>query len=379
MIHVLQFLLQKDPEKRYQSAREALDALQEALGQKEQTESVEIRESFLQAAKFVGRAPEMKQLDKALKSAGDGAGSVWLVGGESGVGKSRFIEEFRIRALVKGWQVIRGHAEEDGGKEYQLWQDIVPYLALSSDLSDLEASILQETFPQIGQLLPHPIPSPAELSGSAAQQRLVITLSSILQRQERPTLLLLEDLHWAHESLAPINQVLKVLAQMPHLMIVATYRHDERPQLPEELVGAQTLILERLNNTQIQALAQAMLGKNEVTPEIIALLSQETEGNTFFMVEVMRAFIEEAGQITTVKEATLPTDVFTTGMAELLQRRINQVTPQDRPLLQFAAVYGRRLDLQLLAQLVPETDISDFLQRVSNVAILVVQNGQWLV
>lgn len=82
-----------------------------------------------------------------------GQGSGWLVGGESGVGKSRLLEELRTQALVKGALVLRGQAVEGGGLPYQLWREPLRRLLLHSSLSDLEAGIFKELVPDIAFLL----------------------------------------------------------------------------------------------------------------------------------------------------------------------------------------------------------------------------------
>ncbi len=79
-------------------------------------------------------------------------------------------------------------------------------------------------------------------------------------------LLLLEDLQWVRESLAVLQQMLRVSEQLPGVMVLGTYRHDERPGLPEELPGAQTLILARLDEAEVAQLSQAMLGAGAARP-----------------------------------------------------------------------------------------------------------------
>ena len=373
---VLKKLLQKKPARRYQSVSATLQDLHHALERPQPEETQEIRDSYLQTASFIGRRAERERLEAALAEAGSGTSSVWLLGGESGVGKTRLIDEFRIQALVKGWQVIRGQVVEEGGRDYHLWHEIIPYLVLNDDLTDLEAGILRAISPQIGQLLGREIPRPPQLTGTAEQERLALTLVTVLKRQPKPTLLLLEDLHWAHESLNPIKQILNNLEQIPNLMVVGTYRHDERPDLPQSLAGAQTLILERLQASQIENLAKAMLGEAATTPEIISLLTQETEGNTFFIVEVMRALAEEAGQLDKVRQMVLPDEVLTGRMQQLLMRRIYKMPEADQPLLQLAAVAGRQLDIKLLQTFQP--DVSDWLQKALEYTIIILRDGQWL-
>ncbi|MCS6871871.1 MAG: serine/threonine-protein kinase, partial [Anaerolineae bacterium] len=94
-------LLAKKPEERYPSACDAMMAFYEAI-QAVPSEPRSLRESVIQSPKFVGREAELKTFDEAIAQALAGRGSAWLIGGESGVGKSRLLDEVRIRALVKG-------------------------------------------------------------------------------------------------------------------------------------------------------------------------------------------------------------------------------------------------------------------------------------
>ncbi len=371
-------LLAKGSQDRYSRARVSLNAISEALGETVQMESATIRESYLQAAAFVGREAEMAQLEAALTAeAQEGQGAVWLISGESGVGKTRLLDEFRAHALVAGWQVITGQAVAEGGVPYQLWRDVVPHLVLNCDLSDLEVGVLRQVAPTIDRLLQREIPEPPLLNGKAAQERLVLTLIDVLQRQTQPTLLLLEDLQWAYESLAPLKQILNVIDQLPQVVVIGTYRNDERPELPQELSGAQHLLLERLSNAQIEALSHAILGEGASTPQVVSLVAQETEGNTFFIVEVLRALAEEAGQLAVIGKTALPTGILTSGMQRLLQRRIQRVPVADQELLQLAAVAGRQVDVQVLQALAQNKDIDGWLQRVAETTVFTVRDGQW--
>src|SRR5207244_1642758 len=107
---ILERLLAKDPSQRYASADEVIAALSQAIDQPAPSETEAIRESFLQAAQLVGRDPELARLSTAIIDMMTGKGSAWLVGGESGVGKSRLLEEVRARALIRGALVLRGQA-----------------------------------------------------------------------------------------------------------------------------------------------------------------------------------------------------------------------------------------------------------------------------
>ena len=368
-------LLAKNPHQRYQSAAEAIAAFSKATNQSSPHESLAIRESYLQAAQFVGREVELSQLLTALQA---GQGSIWLIGGESGVGKSRLLDELRIRALVSGWRVFTGQAVADGGMPYQLWRQIAQQLMLDSTISDLEVGVLSQIAAATSSILKRHIPELPPLHGAAAHQRLVLTLSTVLQRQTQPTLLLLEDLQWAREGLAPLEQLAKVIQQTANVVIVGTYRQDEYPTLPTELAGIQLLLLERLDETHIASLCQAMLGKKATTPQLVSLLTQETEGNTFFIVEVMHTLAAETGKLRDIGTMSLPSSILTSGMQHLLRRRLEKVPQADRWLLQLTAVYGRQLDLNLLATLAPPGQLDPWLQRSAESAIFAVRDDQWL-
>ncbi|MEM7035020.1 MAG: serine/threonine-protein kinase, partial [Chloroflexota bacterium] len=101
-------LLAKSPEDRYPNAKSCLKVLAITLNEDRSLEDEAIRESYLKAANFVGREAELNQLKTALSETRQGLGTLWLIGSESGVGKSLLVEELRIHALVDGWQVLTG-------------------------------------------------------------------------------------------------------------------------------------------------------------------------------------------------------------------------------------------------------------------------------
>ncbi|MFN8487374.1 MAG: hypothetical protein U0350_07255 [Caldilineaceae bacterium] len=83
---------------------------------------------------------------------------------------------------------------------------------------------------------------------------------------------------------------------------------------------------------------------------ILTLLQQETEGNVFFLVEVVRALAEESGGLAHIGKTTLPAAVFAGGQ-RIIQRRLAQAPPWAQPLLRLAAVIGRQVDLPFMTHL----------------------------
>jgi len=376
---VLDRLLAKRPEDRYPGAREALVAFREAAGLPPAPESAAIRDSFLKAARLVGRERELAVLLKALEEARSGQGSTWLVGGESGVGKSRLLGEVRTRALVSDALVLQGQGTREGGGPYQIWRDALRWLCLLSPPTDLEASVLQGLVPDIAALLGRPVAAAPPLDPESARARLLATIEALVRRLRRPAVLLLEDLHWAgDESLAVLQRLQRVAAETP-LLIVASYRDDEAATLsgtlPEALPGAASLRLERLGEESVAELSESMLGAAGRDPDLVRFLSRETEGNVFFLVEMVRTLASQAGALESIRASGLPSHLTPGSVQRVLQRRLGRLPADVRPLLGLAAVAGRELDLVVLARLAPADALDAWLARCVEAAVLETRGG----
>lgn len=398
-------LLAKDPRERYQTANEVIADLCTAGGFPLPPESTEIRESFLQAARFVGREAELEQLKSALANLvkpDAPAGSAWLIGGESGVGKSRLLDELRTRALVEGALVLRGQSVAEGALPYQLWREALRRLVLTSELNELEAGILKTVVPDISALIGREIADIEPLEGKAERQRLAYTVADVFRRQTQPIVLILEDMHWGSESIELLKLVLNVTKEKP-LLIVGSYRDDERPDLPETLPDMTLLKLDRFSENSIRLLSESILGEAGAQTAVVNLLQKETEGNAFFLVEVVRALAEEAGRLSDIVHMTLPKHIVAGGIQQIIRRRLNQVPDSARPLLKLAAVAGRQIDVKILQALnavspsgdakrttsmwkittgewqrpTPEILLDSWLTVCSNAAVLDVVDGGW--
>jgi serine/threonine protein kinase/tetratricopeptide (TPR) repeat protein len=384
---IIAHLLDKDPDQRYSDAYEVLHDLTAVLGKVFDQESRAIRESFLQAATFVGRKTELAELCRALDAALDPQapqGGLWLVSGESGVGKTRLLDELKNYALVQGVMVMHGQAVESRSKPYQLWREPLRRLLLGSSIDTLDASILQDIIPDISQLLRQDVPPPPVVDEADYKQRMSGTIASLFQRQTQPMLLLLEDLQWSGRSLDVLN-ILKDMVQRLPLLILGSFRHDERPDLPDLLPGAKLMRLERLDRAQILELAVSMLGDAGRVEHLQDFLAEQTEGNIFFLIEVVRTLAEEAGRLQDVSRLSLPQTIVSGGIERIVNRRLERVSVQDRILLQIAAIAGRELDLTLLNALItertyaelPPLSLDEWLINLSNIGILEVQDSQW--
>lgn len=407
---VLARLLSRAADHRYQTAEAVITDLCGALGIPIPQESVAMRDSFLRSAQFVGREAPLRTLRHALNrlrgiqrdNTPDATQTdllpavaqeedllshhnqrAFLVGGESGVGKSRLLDELRIRALTRGALVLRGHAA-DGGLPFQVWRDPLRRLLLAVPVSDSEAATLKAIVPDIEALLERPVPDALEHDESARQAQIAQMIVAVVARYHGPLALLLEDLHWAltDDSLQPLRLLVEALDHLPHLLLVGTYRDEEAPTLPKRLPGMALIRLRRLDRAGIAQLSASILGERGLRHDVIDLLARETEGNIFFVVEVVRALAEEAGGLRGVGTGRLPRTVFAGGVQEVVHRRLHQVPARDQEALRLAAVAGRQLDLPVLAQALTgsanETGaLSPFLTACANAAVLEVIDGAW--
>ncbi|MGN6557973.1 MAG: ATP-binding protein, partial [Solirubrobacterales bacterium] len=313
---------------------------------------------------LVGRAAELARLGEAVEQAGNGSGSIVLLCGEAGVGKSRLAEE----AANASGLVLRG-ASSDGSA--------VPYGPIVGALR----SRLREdphALDDCGSLLPHLALLLPELGASATESDRATIFEAVRCAfahlgAEQPVTVILDDLQWSDETTLELLAALaEPLRQMP-VAVIATYRSDGLPRdhrlrwLRNELRRGGTLeevALEPLEREAVAELLEALLPETP-SPSLVRTVHDRTLGSPFFVEELIAALqardalrpssrgLELAGD-----EVPLPDTI-----REAVLAGVSGLSGEARETAEIAAVLGQRLDLRLAEDFVSEAGLAELIER----------------
>ena len=329
---------------------------------------------------FVGRAAELALLDQAWRRAAGGPAAA-VVGGEAGVGKTRLVEELTRRCQAEGVRVFVGGCVELG-------EEGVPFApivaALRGMLRTLEPDAAQRWVGHgrgdLGRLLPE-LGGPPAGDGQAvgpeltsAQGRLFELLLDLVERMasEQPTVLVVEDLHWADHSTRDLLGFLVRGMRRPGLLLVLTYRTDElhrrhplRPFLAEleRIRWVERMELDRFDRPEMIAQLTGMLGEPPGA-ELVDEVFERAQGNPFFTEELVAASAAGLG-------GQLPPTLRDTLMA-----RIDTLPDRTQHVLRVAATAGRQVEHDLLAEVaeLPDEELFDALRQAISAYVLVSDN-----
>jgi tetratricopeptide (TPR) repeat protein len=319
--------------------------------------------------RFVGRQTELEALRQALVRAGVGQGQVVAVVGEAGVGKSRLIYEFLRSHHTQGWLVLESASVSYGkATPYFPIIDLLQRYAHVEERDDprtIRAKVtgqvltldetLQETIPALLALLEVlPEDSPfRQLEPLQRRQRTLAALKRVLLResQGQPLLLIFEDLHWIDsETHALLDSLIESLPTA-QLLLLVNYRPEYQHSWGRKTYYTQ-LRLDPLPPASADEVLQALLGDDPSLATLKQLLIARTEGNPFFLEESVRTLVE-TGVLVGAPGAyrlaqTLPTIQVPATVQAVLAARIDRLPPEEKRLLQTAAVIGTEVPLPLL-------------------------------
>jgi serine/threonine protein kinase/tetratricopeptide (TPR) repeat protein len=364
-------LLEKDPSKRPSSAADVLQALESIDAVKSETtkKTSVVTENPIYQKVFVGREPELRQLQSAFDGAISGQGTLMMVVGEPGIGKTAICDQLRTHVTLRGGKTLLGHCYEEGSLSlpYLAFVEAMRSYVLSREAKDLReelgtgaadvARIVSEIRERLN-VKPRP-KGDAEEERYRLMQSVTCFLSNAANVQ--PLLIVLEDLHDSDKgTLDMLIHISRHLAGT-RLLIVGTYRDvevDRSHPLSAALAELRRLssygrvLLRGLNADEVRRMLERIT-QEEIPWGLAEAVYRQTEGNPLFVQEVVR-YLAEEGLITqkegrwrpsrdTPLEMSIPE-----GLRDVIGKRLSLLSPECNLLLSMAAVIGREFALDTL-------------------------------
>ncbi len=395
-------LLAKDPAHRFNSAAETRAALIASLESEDETVTTEGAPAVaildaLSRGRLVGRNTELAEARELWQRAREGRGHAVLLSGEPGAGKTRLARELTIQAAVDGAAVLTG-----GCYEYEAATPYLPFVEAfrrwtrEEKHDDKLRELLGDSAIQIAKLAPEIEtrlgPFPERQPSSPHEERLLFfdnvaqVFSNIARRQT--LLFYADDLHWADRgTLWLLSHLLRQL-RSERVLIVGAYRETELDRahpLAKAIVDwnrerlVTRIALRRFNETETGDQLGALLGE-QVSGEFAVAVHRETEGNPFFVEEVLKALIErgsvrrESGRWRRcdVEQLVIPQSV-----KEAIGNRLDRVSQNTNEVLRLAAILGKVFTFEELSATAEQSEdvLLDALDEAAGAQLIAAGSG----
>ncbi|MBI2570456.1 MAG: tetratricopeptide repeat protein [Candidatus Schekmanbacteria bacterium] len=336
---------------------------------------------YLYRPGLAGRANEMTRLRDHLGQLVRDRGGIVLVGGESGIGKTRLVSELVCEALDRQITVVGGECRSAGGGALHAFYQA--FEAIADRCREHGPDETDRLLGHRGRLLARfdsslaglpgqeAYPEPAELTGDAGRLRVLAYVAETLAAlaSAEPLLLVLDDLQWADSlSLEVLGYLLNANRIAPlSLLILGTYRSEEAGERLRQLLrtpGVHCIALGGLAETAIATIAGDMLALDSPPEAFVRHLARHSEGNPYFAAEYLRLAVD-GGRFTrsargrwestaawpavdeAAGEAALP---LPASLRRLVGRRLDGLSEAARRLAEAGAVLGRSTELALVAK-----------------------------
>jgi class 3 adenylate cyclase/tetratricopeptide (TPR) repeat protein len=327
--------------------------------------------------RFVGRESELDQLRQALERARSGHGQVAAVVGEPGVGKSRLYWEFSHSHRAQGWLSLESRSVSYGKATNYL--PIIELLRVYFDIEQADDSRkirekvtgkllsldrqLEPYLPPILWLLDVPIEDEKweRLDPPQRRERVLDGVKRLLlcESQVQPLMVLFEDLHWIDAETQVFLDSLVESLPTARLLLLVNYRPEYSHGWGSKTYYRQIQI-DPLPPESAEALLDALLGTDAKLFQLKRLLIERTEGNPFFIEESVRSLAETGvlvGERGTYRLTRSPESFQVPATARaILAARIDRLAPEDKRLLQAAAVIGTDVPWALLQAVTNEPE-----------------------
>jgi DNA-binding CsgD family transcriptional regulator len=330
---------------------------------------------------LIGRSHEVEAIQLLIERTNSGQGQTALISGEAGVGKSRLVSQTSAYAAAQGFLCLQGNCfQPDTACPYAPFIDLLR--------NGIPEGPVQERLLLLSELTGSTAVS-SSLDLEQAKRRLFENLSRFFIRRsvQQPVALVIEDIHWNDDTSLEFLYYLIRQCTSQRVLLLLTYRSDEiQPSLRRSLAQfdrshvAQELSLERLTQSEVGQMLRGIFALDQpLSPELIGIVHSLTDGNPFFIEEVLKSLIT-AGQLfqqdgtwnrKPVNELLIPRSI-----QDAVLQRFEQLSNKSCRIAILAAVIGRRFDFSLLQQLT-QLDESQLLEAMKELiaAQLVVEES----
>ncbi len=322
------------------------------------------RERFL--APMVGRERPLERLRELHQETRVGEGAALCVAGEAGIGKSRLLEEFCRSCRRDGTRVLAASCLFGGSASSYLpfAEAIRHYFALRGvDSAPTLQRFLFDRAPRLAGSLPvlsRFLRFAFATNGPTSEEELWEVLDQVISfiAEERPLILVLEDMQWADEGSVRLFHFLTRRASGRRVLLISTYRPEDVVSEPGGRQHPLQTALQLLSREErFERIELSRLGREEVTQvldrlypghewgeEFGTLLYREAEGNPFFMVEILKLLTAEKVLVqregrwslgTAVEKISIPEKVY-----DVVMRRLSRLGAREREILELGAVEG---------------------------------------
>jgi len=326
-----------------------------------------------QRSPFSGREEELERMFGILRDVMLQNGTLLIISGEAGIGKTRIVEEFESRAKQIDCISIIGRCIPGLPSPYLPFiEAFSQYYGVSSASGGQSADDL--IFGRIYQCKPGDEKATSESSWT--KDRVLFSALEFIKRKSilRPMIIRIEDLHWADSSSI---QMLHFLARNAHdmkLLLIGTYRPED---LHPDFQGNQHPLLDPLRIMRREGLCTEIELKGLAPPEVGALIGgmlggpldqkildsvvEESEGNPLYAIETARMlameesikYVDGKWRASGRKEISIPPTI-----KEVIIRRIESIPRMHRRILDFASIAGRKFNPNLLSQVTQQSKMS---------------------
>lgn len=357
-------MLQKDPARRYQNTQEIISDLSEITDCRITVESRKMIESYVMSGGFVGR----EEILGALRSMTEHIqktrrGEMALVFGETGVGKSRLMREFKRFIQTNTYPIFSYTCYDDRSAEYKPVTELLRQMVKWSEsfaprIFEEHTAGLQPLLPEFFELGEKIIPVHFSESDRIRLQDAIFRF--VLQiAQERPIIIYIDDAQWVDKGTQDVlRYFLRNIRDIP-LGIVLNLNTDypETDKLRSLFKSIQPVIELSLSNftrEQIRELVASMLGIDDIPEILIDQLMSQTLGNPLFIEEYMKTMADEGLLLrqnnTWVFDIEYIDRIMVHGLDDALNRRLAGLNNKQLDILKIFAVANQSLSFEVIAR-----------------------------